>query len=163
MELPLTVVTNGSSWEIQDQPPGPFSSDNLIWHPGDFAYIPWNRIDDFRDGEGRRDPTCESSFHIRSSKTPKSNQLCQWSEYIIFWCSFGPSEEPTVVPAVPPMNGTYPSTGPGSRTRNRKKLFNNHRKRGCQCHFIVRRFNERPSAAHISFQNRYCPLVYVLQ
>ncbi len=141
------------SWDIQDPAPGPFSSHDLTWNPGDVAYIPWSRLDDFKDGEGRRDPTCESSFHIRSSKTPHSESTT-WSKYIVLWCSYGPSVECTSIPIIPPLAGTCPKSGPGSRPRNHKKAFNNHIKRGCQCHFIVRRYKDRPTVAEITFKEK---------
>jgi hypothetical protein len=47
---------------IQAPSYGKFLSINLEWTANDVAYIPWTRLDDFVDGEGRRDKHCETSF-----------------------------------------------------------------------------------------------------
>jgi len=49
---------------IQDPPVGLFSCDALLWTAG-FAHIPWCRLQDFVDGEGRRDSEMDSSFFTR--------------------------------------------------------------------------------------------------
>lgn len=51
----------------------------------------------------------------------------------------------------PPLPGTFPNSGPESRPRLRKKHFNNHVKRGCQCHFIARRLKEDPTMCPITY------------
>lgn len=137
---------------IQDPPPGIFSSKALVW-TNDTAHIPWSRLHDFVDGEGRRDVAMETSFWIRSSKHDSGqNGLCLVRK--VMWCSYGPQEVDTCLPVVPPMKGTHPTEGPGSRPRAVKKAFNNQTKRGCCCHFKVRQYKEAPDIVEIEYTHR---------
>lgn len=138
---------------LQNPPPGNFSSDALCWSPYHSALIPWTRLTDFKDGEGRKDEDFESSFHIRRSKKAPS-ELTNWTESKTFWCSYGPADDEACLPAIPPLNCTKPKDGPGSRPRARKKLYNNHTKRGCQCHFIANRLRDHPHIAEITYKSR---------
>jgi hypothetical protein len=136
----------------QDPPKGIFSANELIWTE-DIATFPANRLENFIDGEGRRDKTNETSFFIRNnklSKSAKSNQI----ERKILWCSFGPHDTPRRPPQVIPQKGTYPDKGEGSRPRAVKKNFNNHTKRGCQCHFIVKRYKDAPDVIEVTYRHR---------
>jgi len=53
-----------------------------------------------------------------------------------------------------PMKGTFPSEGSGSRPRAHKAKYNNHTKRGCQCHFVMTRYKDDPDVAVLNFKNR---------
>ena len=138
---------------IQDPPPGIFSSNELVWTAKNVAHIPWARVQDFVDGEGRRDLELETSFWIRNSNRPSGPNANLMTKKV-YWCHFGPLDEPSCVPAIPPLQGTHPKEGPGSRPRARKKAFNNHPKRGCRCHFLVKRYKVAPDVAEIVYDHR---------
>jgi hypothetical protein len=157
-----------SSMPVQCPRTGMFSSDQLVWSESDIAQIPWSRLSDFVDGEGRRDSTRETSFYIKNSDhcpSPGSS----WLLRLTYWCAFGPELVPLSEVAVPPMHGTFPKEGPGSRPRARKELFNNHLKQGCLCNFKVKRFKDSPGVCVIQYPRRctymlvYCLLIFNLE
>ena len=138
---------------IQSPPKGPFSSAHLCWTNENIASIPWDRWKDFKDGEGRKDPHHETTFFIKDSKH-KPGTYAPWLSIRVFWCHFGPEDIPSCTPAAPPMKGTFPSEGSGSRPRAHKAKYNNHTKRGCQCHFVMTRYKDDPDVAVLNFKNR---------
>jgi hypothetical protein len=142
--------------DIRVQAPsmGMFSYIDLKWTASGLCYIPWDRLSNFRDGEGRRDKFNEASFFIRNSdhQPPPG---APWLTKQTYWCAFGPDVIANCDPAVPPMHGTSPKEGIGSRPKARKSLFNNHMKRGCQCHFFVKRFKDYADVAVIYYPTRY--------
>jgi hypothetical protein len=133
---------------------GMFSYINLDWTSSDLCYIPWDRLSNFVDGEGRRDKFNEASFFIRNSdhQPPPG---APWLSKLTYWCSFGPSAISNCDPTVPPSPGISPKKGEGSRPRACKALFNNYVKRGCQCHLLVKRFKDYPDVAVIYYATRY--------
>jgi hypothetical protein len=138
---------------VQAPPYGKFLSTNLDWTANDVAYIPWTRLDDFVDGEGRRDKHCESSFYIKHSDH-KPTAGCPWLEKATYWCGFGPKDIPSREEELPPKKGEYPLVGKGSRPLACKQLLNNHKWRGCMCHFYIKRFRAYPEVIGILFSDR---------
>ena len=139
---------------VQVPPFGMFSANNLAWTPSNLCYIPWDRLSNFVDGEGRRDEFNETSFWIINSDH-RPAEGASWLTKLTYWCAFGPTAVGNCEVGVPPMKGTFPKVGPGSRPRARKILFNKHIKRGCQSHFLVKRFKDYPNVGAIWYQNRY--------
>jgi hypothetical protein len=156
----VTMEHFDSNTPIQCPRTGMFSSNQLTWSTFDIAHIPWSRLSDFVDGEGRRESGRETSFYIRNSDhcpIPRSS----WLVRLTYWCAFGPKHVPLSDVAVPPMRGTFPKEGPGSRPRACKHLFNNHLKQGCLCNFTVKRFKDSPEVCVIQYPQR-CRYILVL-
>ena len=139
---------------IQSPSTGTLSSLALHWSELDVAHIPWDRLQDFVDGEGKRVEHMETSFWIRDSKFKAGSVGANWLCRKTLWCAFGPTNTPSIEPIAPPRKGTFPKEGLGSRPRAQKKLYNNHQKRGCQCHFRVTQFKVDPDVCVIYFTNR---------
>ncbi|KAL3701242.1 hypothetical protein R1sor_019264 [Riccia sorocarpa] len=138
-----------------DLPAGKLTSANLQWGDGDVAYIPLSRMKDFVSGEGSSDPNFETNFFIRDSRRgsiegSNASLLHLWRYY----CAYGPEDEGEARnPSVALVPREKPKTGDGSRPR-KKKVYNNHQKRGCQCHFMVRRWVHAPDVCEIKFIER---------
>lgn len=153
--------------DVQSPPTGMFSSKDLQWTRHFEASIPWGRLSDFVDGEGRRDNEFETSFSIRTSKYQIPTDNIPWSEYKVYWCAYGPQDDGVQEPPIPPADGTFPKSGLGSRPLNHKLQFNNHAKRGCTCHFIVKRltmFEHNTGyfapVAKLTYEHRFAPPVH---
>ncbi|PNX56362.1 zinc ion binding protein, partial [Trifolium pratense] len=113
----------------------PISSDTV-------ALIPFARVDDFVRGQSNN-KECPTRFYVRTRRrhrppsTPLKQKVDGTLDYILYWCSFGP-DDPRKGGVVPPKkkNAGRPNT-----------------KRGCTCHFIVKRLIAEPSVALITYNN----------
>lgn len=126
--------------DIQDPEPGIFTAQSLRWiwlsdlHSYNKvkreAYIYWNRIDDFIQGESHNidHPT---SFYKYSHHTNNDVKKTIWKEKITFWCAFGP---------------TTLKRSSDNETPKRKRRVNIPRKQGCKCHFIISRHVDNVTA-----------------
>ncbi|CAJ2644362.1 unnamed protein product [Trifolium pratense] len=138
------------SLPVQNPPTLEISSDELVWskvegwhHKLDtVALIPFARVDDFVRGQSNN-KECPTRFYVRTRRrhrppsTPLKQKVDGTLDYILYWCSFGP-DDPRKGGVVPPKkkNAGRPNT-----------------KRGCTCHFIVKRLKAKPSVALITYNN----------
>lgn len=151
---------------VQSPPSGIFHADDLQWtwevrcSLVEIARIPSERVDDFVDGEGRRNIDFETNFWKRRTND-KPGPNTDWIKIVTYWCAFGPFNQPYRIPNTIPRKGTYPPLGKGdnSRPRSRKINFNDHLKRGCVCNFVVTYYKSEPDIAVIYYRQRYVYLV----
>ncbi|KAG7543048.1 Zinc finger SWIM-type [Arabidopsis thaliana x Arabidopsis arenosa] len=133
-----------------------FSSADLVWSKVEgyrdnidrLALIPYTRVDDFVRGESSN-KDCPTSFHVEARRRkakgkkykPKVDGIL---EYILYWCSFGPDDN-RKGGAVRPSRSTYvPKKNNAGRPNS---------KRGCRCHFIVKRLIAEPTVALVIYNN----------
>ncbi|KAM2017101.1 hypothetical protein EV2_048420 [Malus domestica] len=141
------------SLPVQSPPALEFSSSDLVWSKVEgwrdkkdrVALIPFPRVDDFLRGESSS-KECPTKFHVearrrRQPKTPYKPKVDGILEYILYWCSFGPDDHrkgglvrPSRINIPKKKNAGRPNT-----------------KRGCTCHFIVKRLIAEPSVALIIY------------
>eukprot|EP01018_Ginkgo_biloba_P026908 Gb_02105 [translate_table: standard] len=102
------------------------------------SLIPYSRLDDFIAGEQMNvDAPCHfvvkqcRSNDIKENSTYKANAFL---EYVIYCCSYGPDDKRARI--IDPK-------------RRRKYIY----KRGCTCHFILKRLVSKPSVAMIVYNN----------
>ncbi|KAM7494709.1 hypothetical protein LguiB_029318 [Lonicera macranthoides] len=142
------------SLPIQNPPTLEFSSDDLVWSKVEgyrdnidrVALIPFARVADFVSGESNN-KDCPTRFHVearrrRPPETAYKLKVDGILEYILYWCSFGPDDH-RKGGIVRPSRSTYvPKRKPSGRPNT---------KRGCTCHFIVKRLIAEPSVALIIY------------
>ncbi|VFQ94370.1 unnamed protein product [Cuscuta campestris] len=142
------------SLPVQNPPNLEFSSSNLVWSKVEgwrdnidrVALIPYARVDDFVRGESAS-KECPTKFHVearrrRTSKTTFKQKVDGVLEYILYWCSFGPDDH-RKGGVVRPSRTTY--------VPKKKSAGRPNTKRGCTCHFIVKRLIAEPSVALIIY------------
>ncbi|KAL2254689.1 UNVERIFIED_CONTAM: hypothetical protein Sindi_0263600 [Sesamum indicum] len=142
------------SLPVQNPPTLEFSSTDLVWSKVEgwrdnidrLALIPFARVDDFVRGESNN-KECPTRFHVearrrRTPKTPYKPKVDGILEYILYWCSFGPDDH-RKGGIVRPSRTTYV---PKNKSAGRPNT-----KRGCTCHFIVKRLIAEPSVALIIY------------
>eukprot|EP01018_Ginkgo_biloba_P023023 Gb_36471 [translate_table: standard] len=102
------------------------------------ALIPYSRLDDFIAGEEMNvDVPCHFVVKQRRSNDIQENSVYKASaflEYAIFWCSYGPDD----------------NRERRIELKRREKIVY---KRGCTCHFIMKRLVVKPSVAMIIYNN----------
>ncbi|XP_023542977.1 uncharacterized protein LOC111802734 [Cucurbita pepo subsp. pepo] len=131
-----------------------FSSADLVWSKVEgwrdnvdrVAVIPFARVDDFVRGESSN-KECPTRFHVearrrRALKAPFKPKVDGVLEYIMYWCSFGPDDH-RKGGVVRPSRNTY--------IPKKKNAGRPNTKRGCTCHFIVKRLIAEPSIALIIY------------
>lgn len=141
------------SLPVQNPPALEFSSGDLVWSKVEgwrdnidrVALIPFARVDDYVRGESSN-TNCPTRFHVearrrRSPKAPSKLKVDSILEYILYWCSFGPDDHRTGG-VVRPSRNYPPRKSPAGRPKT---------KRGCTCHFIVKRLIAEPSVALIIY------------
>ncbi|XP_057787414.1 uncharacterized protein LOC131004706 [Salvia miltiorrhiza] len=142
------------SLPVQNPPSLEFSSTDLVWSKVEgwrdtidrVSLIPFARVDDFVRGESNN-KECPTRFHVeaRRRRTPKTSYKPKVDgvlEYILYWCSFGPDDHRTGG-LVRPSRSTYVAKNKSAGRPNTK--------RGCTCHFIVKRLIAEPSVALIIY------------
>ncbi|CAM8901784.1 unnamed protein product [Rhodiola kirilowii] len=131
-----------------------FSAAELVWSKVEgwrdsidrVALIPFARVDDFLRGESAN-KDCPTRFHVEARrKRPLESahkvKVDGILEYILYWCSFGPDDH-RKGGIVRPSRSTYvPKKKPAGRPNT---------KRGCTCHFIVKRLIAEPSVALVIY------------
>ncbi|ESW18121.1 hypothetical protein PHAVU_006G014600 [Phaseolus vulgaris] len=144
------------SLPVQNPPTLEISSLDLVWSKVEgwhdkldrVALIPFARVDDFVRGESNN-KECPTRFHVearrrRSPSTPFKQKVDGILEYILYWCSFGPDDH-RKGGIVRPSRTTY--------VPKKKNAGRPNTKRGCTCHFIVKRLIAEPSVALIIYND----------
>ncbi|KAG2394382.1 uncharacterized protein HKW66_Vig0182400 [Vigna angularis] len=144
------------SLPVQNPPTLEISSSDLVWSKVEgwhdkldkVALIPFARVDDFVRGESNN-KECPTRFHVearrrRSPSTPFKQKVDGILEYILYWCSFGPDDH-RKGGIVRPSRTTY--------VPKKKNAGRPNTKRGCTCHFIVKRLIAEPSVALIIYND----------
>ncbi|XP_021892763.1 uncharacterized protein LOC110810780 [Carica papaya] len=142
------------SLPVQNPPTSEFSSVDIVWSKIEgwrdnidrLALIPFDRVADFVKGESSN-KDCPTRFHVEArrrrvletSYKPKVDGIL---EYILYWCSFGPDDH-RKGGIVRPSRNTY--------IPKKKNAGRPNTKRGCTCHFIVKRLIAEPSVALIIY------------
>ncbi|KAL5550080.1 hypothetical protein UlMin_000256 [Ulmus minor] len=142
------------SLPVQNPPTLEFSSADIVWSKVEgwrdnidrVALIPFARVDDFVRGESNN-KNCPTRFHVearrrRSPTAPYKPKVDGILEYILYWCSFGPDDH-RKGGVVRPSRSTY--------VPKKKNAGRPNTKRGCTCHFIVKRLIAEPSVALIIY------------
>ncbi|KAK7386634.1 hypothetical protein VNO78_26968 [Psophocarpus tetragonolobus] len=144
------------SLPIQNPPTLEISSVDLVWSKVEgwhdkldrVALIPFARVDDFVRGESNN-KECPTRFHVearrrRSPSTPFKQKVDGILEYILYWCSFGPDDHRKGGIVRPSRTNYVPK---------KKNAGRPNTKRGCTCHFIVKRLIAEPSVALIIYND----------
>ncbi|KAF7825997.1 uncharacterized protein G2W53_017161 [Senna tora] len=144
------------SLPVQNPPTLEFSSLHLVWSKVEgwhdkldrVALIPFARVDDFVRGESSN-KDCPTRFHVEARRRRPPSMACKPKvdgilEYILYWCSFGPDDH-RKGGVVRPSRSTY--------VPKKKNAGRPNTKRGCTCHFIVKRLIAEPSVALIIFND----------
>ncbi|GLJ05616.1 hypothetical protein SUGI_0021320 [Cryptomeria japonica] len=144
---------------VQEPPTIVFNSSDLNWskvegwgqNVDNVARIPFSRVDDFVKGESSSTeyPT-KFRVEARRKKTDYSSykpRVDGYLEYILYWCCYGPDDHRKGGTSRPSRKCIKPSKKKSSAGRP-------HTKRGCMCHFIVKRLYAQPSVALIIYNQR---------
>lgn len=142
------------SLPVQSPPTLEFSSADIVWSKVEgwrdaidrVALIPFDRVNDFVRGESAN-KDCPTRFHVEArrrrppalSYKPKVDGIL---EYILYWCSFGPDDHRKGGVIRPSRVYSYKRKTPAGRPNT---------KRGCVCHFIVKRLIAEPTVALIIY------------
>ncbi|GAA0141644.1 hypothetical protein LIER_02744 [Lithospermum erythrorhizon] len=142
------------SLPVQNPPTLEFSATDLVWSRIEgwrdnidrLALIPFARVDDFVRGESNN-KECPTRFHVEARRRRAPDMACKPKvdgilEYILYWCSFGPDDH-RKGGIVRPSRKTYV---PKNKSAGRPNT-----KRGCTCHFIVKRLIAEPTIALIIY------------
>ncbi|XP_044489019.1 uncharacterized protein LOC123213607 isoform X2 [Mangifera indica] len=144
------------SLPVQSPPTLEFSAADIVWSKVEgwrdkldrVALIPFARVDDFVRGESAN-KDCPTRFHVEARRRRPTNASYKPKvdgilEYILYWCSFGPDDH-RKGGIVRPSRNTYV---PKNKNAGRPNT-----KRGCTCHFIVKRLIAEPSVALIIYND----------
>lgn len=142
------------SLPVQNPPTLEFSSNDLVWSKVEgwrdnldkVCLIPFARVDDFVRGESAN-KDCPTRFHVEARRRRRPQTSCKPKvdgvlEYILYWCSFGPDDH-REGGIVRPSRTTY--------VPKKKSAGRPNTKRGCTCHFIVKRLSAEPTVALITY------------
>lgn len=142
------------SLPVQNPPTLEFSAADLVWSKVEgwrdkidrVSLIPFARVDDFVRGESAN-KDCPTRFHVEARRRRPPEMTCKPKvdgilEYILYWCSFGPDDH-RKGGIVRPSRTTY--------VPKKKNAGRPNTKRGCTCHFIVKRLIAEPSVALIIY------------
>ncbi|KAI3996006.1 hypothetical protein MKX01_037503 [Papaver californicum] len=142
------------SLPVQSPPTLEFSASDLVWSKvvgwrdkiDRVARIPYPRVGDFVRGESANEE-CPTRFHVEARRKRPPEMHCKQKvdgilEYILYWCSFGPDDH-RKGGIVRPSRSTY--------VPKKKSAGRPNTKRGCVCHFIVKRLIADPSIALIIY------------
>ncbi|KAK9923327.1 hypothetical protein M0R45_031752 [Rubus argutus] len=144
------------SLPVQNPPTLEFSAAELVWSKVEgwrdkkdrVAVIPFARVDDFVRGESSN-KECPTRFHVeaRRRRQPKTNckpKVDGILEYILYWCSFGPDDHRKGGSIRPSRTSYLPKKKNSGRPNT---------KRGCTCHFMVKRLIAEPSVALVVYNS----------
>ncbi|WOK99140.1 hypothetical protein Cni_G07852 [Canna indica] len=139
---------------VQNPTISEFSAADIVWSRVEgwrekmdrLALIPFSRVNDFVRGESNN-KECPTKFHVEARRRrppemaykPKVDGIL---EYILYWCSFGPDDHRKGGVVRPSRNYTAKRKTPAGRPNT---------KRGCVCHFIVKRLIAEPSVALVIY------------
>ncbi|CAA7389819.1 unnamed protein product [Spirodela intermedia] len=141
---------------VQNPPTLEFSSTDIVWSRVEgwkemmdrVALIPFTRVNDFVRGESNR-KECPTKFHVEARRRrppdmPYKPKVDGILEYILYWCSFGPDDHRKGGVVRPSRNYSAKRKTPAGRPNT---------KRGCTCHFIVKRLIAEPTVALIIYNH----------
>ncbi|KAJ0096007.1 hypothetical protein Patl1_15456 [Pistacia atlantica] len=144
------------SLPVQSPPTLEFSAVDIVWSKVEgwrdkldrVALIPFARVDDFVRGESAN-KDCPTRFHVEARRRRSTNASYKPKvdgilEYILYWCSFGPDDHRKGGIVRPSRNTYIPKNKNAGRPNT---------KRGCTCHFIVKRLIAEPSVALIIYND----------
>ncbi|KAK8943246.1 hypothetical protein KSP39_PZI009088 [Platanthera zijinensis] len=142
------------SLPVQNPPSLEFSAAEIVWSRVEgwretldrLALIPFSRVNDFVRGESNN-KDCPTRFHVearrrRSPEIANKLKVDGILEYILYWCSFGPDDHRKGGVVRPSRTYCAKRKTPAGRPNT---------KRGCVCHFIVKRLIAAPSVALIIY------------
>ncbi|KAF8677907.1 hypothetical protein HU200_046392 [Digitaria exilis] len=141
---------------VQSPPTLEFSAADIMWSMVEgwrdsmdrLALIPYSRVNDFVRGESNnRD--CPTRFHVEARRRRSPSMNCKPKvdgilEYILYWCSFGPDDHR--------KGGNVRPSRPFAEKR-KTPAGRPNTKRGCVCHFIVKRLIAEPSVALVIYNH----------
>uniref|UniRef100_A0ACD5XJC1 Uncharacterized protein n=1 Tax=Avena sativa TaxID=4498 RepID=A0ACD5XJC1_AVESA len=112
------------------------------------ALIPFSRVNDFVRGESNN-KECPTRFHVEARRRRPPTMNCKPKvdgilEYILYWCSFGPDDYRKGGAVRPSRSSCGKRKTPAGRPNT---------KRGCVCHFIVKRLIAEPSLALVIYNH----------
>ncbi|KAF6147702.1 hypothetical protein GIB67_003033 [Kingdonia uniflora] len=129
-----------------------FSSADLEWSKVDgwsdsiekVAFIPFDRVDHFLEGEGKN-KEYPTRFFVEARRKGYSSKekIDGVLEFTMYRCAFGPDDRREGGTIRPSRNTYIPKKKPSGRPSI---------KRGCQCYFFVKRLIAKPSAALIIYK-----------
>uniref|UniRef100_A0A0D3GNT6 SWIM-type domain-containing protein n=2 Tax=Oryza barthii TaxID=65489 RepID=A0A0D3GNT6_9ORYZ len=141
---------------VQNPPTPEFSASDIMWSRVEgwkdsmdrLALIPFSRVNDFVRGESNN-KECPTRFHVEARRRRPPTMNCKPKvdgilEYILYWCSFGPDDYRKGGSVRPSRNSSTKRKTPAGRP---------HTKRGCICHFIVKRLIAEPSVALVIYNH----------
>ncbi|XP_020588249.1 uncharacterized protein LOC110030047 isoform X2 [Phalaenopsis equestris] len=142
------------SLPVQSPPNLEFSAADIVWSRVEgwretmdrLALIPFSRVNDFVRGESNN-KDCPTRFHVEARRRRSSDMANKLKvdgilEYIMYWCSFGPDDHRKGGVVRPSRTYCIKRKTPAGRPNT---------KRGCVCHFIVKRLIAEPSVALIIY------------
>ncbi|KAJ4749261.1 zinc ion binding protein [Rhynchospora pubera] len=142
------------SLPVQNPPTPELSAAHITWSKVEgwkdtidrLALIPYSRVNDFVRGESNN-KHCPTRFHIEARRKRSTHSACKPKvdgilEYILYWCSFGPDDHRKGGVVRPSRAYAVHRKTPAGRPNT---------KRGCTCHFIVKRLIAEPSVALIIY------------
>lgn len=142
------------SLPVQSPPNLEFSAAEIVWSRVEgwretmdrLALIPFSRVNDFVRGESNN-KECPTRFHVearrrRSPEIANKLKVDGILEYILYWCSFGPDDHRKGGVVRPSRTYCTKRKSPAGRPNT---------KRGCVCHFIVKRLIAAPLVALIIY------------
>lgn len=142
------------SLPVQNPPTLEFSATDIVWSKVEgwrdnidrVALIPFARVDDFVRGESSN-KDCPTRFHVEARRRRPPDTSCKAKvdgilEYILYWCSFGPDDHRKGGIVRPSRTSYAPKKNNAGRPNT---------KRGCTCHFIVKRLIAEPSVALVIY------------
>ncbi|KAH9620170.1 hypothetical protein KSS87_005214 [Heliosperma pusillum] len=143
------------SLPVQSPPALEFCASDLVWSKVEgwrenidrVALIPFSRVNDFIKGEASN-KDCPTGFHVEARRRPRHDasykvKVDSILEYILYWCSFGPDDHRKGGIVRP--SRTFVS--------KKKSAGRPNTKRGCTCHFIVKRLCAAPTVALIIYNH----------
>ncbi|RCV09907.1 hypothetical protein SETIT_2G067700v2 [Setaria italica] len=141
---------------VQNPPTLEFSAADIMWSMVEgwkdsmdrLALIPYSRVNDFVRGESNN-KDCPTRFHVEARRRRSPTMNCKPKvdgilEYILYWCSFGPDDYRKGGSARPSRPFAEKRKTPAGRPNT---------KRGCVCHFIVKRLIAEPSVALVIYNH----------
>ncbi|KAI0497553.1 hypothetical protein KFK09_020784 [Dendrobium nobile] len=142
------------SLPVQSPPNIEFSAADIVWSRVEgwretmdkLALIPFSRVNDFVRGESNN-KDCPTRFHVearrrRSPEMANKLKVDGILEYILYWCSFGPDDH---------RKGGVVRPSRTYCTKRKTPAGRPNTKRGCVCHFIVKRLIAEPSVALVIY------------
>ncbi|KAL3701153.1 hypothetical protein R1sor_019175 [Riccia sorocarpa] len=133
---------------IQYPPSGSFRSESLVWNAEE-AWFPLDRLPDLLRGECSR-PEVPTSFKVRRTEDP-TMETCKCT--IRYWCAYGPTDLRKQTQTTIDVTSTR-TGGKKPRPLARKTKLGTSQQRGCQSHFAVYMFRDKPTVCCVRWKLR---------